>query len=126
MNTKRSNSRKRSRTEDPQPEKYAHVTARIKQSLALMDHAVASAKVDALRLFQEVDRHMRRAREMAERLPSPDTEQAAWCRSVSAIMDALERPWELMENIAALGLVAGRRPREPQLEWLFGDEPETF
>lgn len=113
--------------EENQPrchEEYARITARVKQSVALMDHAVAAAKVDALRLFQEIDQHMRRAREMAEHFPSEDS-QAEWCRSVSAIMDVLERPGELMDSLTALGIVVGRRPPGPSLEWLFGDESKT-
>ena len=124
MNTERNKSNGRSRTEDRCPDEYARVTARLKQSVALMDHAVAAAKVDALRLFQELDKHMKRAREMAAHLP-PENRQAEWCQGVSAIMDALEKPGELMDNLVALGIVVGRRPPGSHLEWLFGDESKT-
>lgn len=114
------------RMEDRQrcPEEYTRITARLKQSIALIEHAVAYAKVDALRLFQEIDHHIKCANEIAEDL-SPEEDQAEWCQSVSALMDAMERPGELMETLTALGVVVGRRPPDAGLEWLFGDEPKT-
>lgn len=115
-----------SRVEENQrcPEEYLRITARLKQSISQIEHAVAFAKVDALRVFQEIDQHMKRANEIAEHL-SPESDQVEWCQSVSALMDAMERPGELMETLTALGIVVGRRPTGAGLEWLFGDEPKT-
>jgi hypothetical protein len=126
MNTETSKETGRSRVEDQKRcrEECVRITARLKQSIALIEHAVASAKVDALRVFQEIDQHVKRANEIAEHFPSED-DQSEWCRHVSALMDALERPGELIDNLAALGIVVGRRPPRAGLEWLFGDEPKT-
>lgn len=125
MNTKTKRT-DQNRVEDHQqcPEEYTRITARLKQSIALVEHAVAFAKVDALRVFQEIDKHMKRANEIAKHL-APENDQAEWCHSVSALMDAMERPGELMETLTALGIVVGRRPSGAGLEWLFGDEPKT-
>lgn len=120
MNTK--SSRKSPAAPDEEgARRYALITERLKQQVSSMEEAVAMAKVDALRLFQELDRCTKRARHMADAFPAADSSEA-WSRQVSLLMDALEKPGAIMEGLAGLGLVAGRRPPESGLEWLFGDE----
>lgn len=101
-------------------ERYTRITERLKQQVSSMEQAVAMAKIDAMHLFQELDRYTKRARHMADSFPIEDS--TAWSRRVSLLMDELEKPGVIMENLVALGLVAGRRPPEVDLEWLFGDE----
>jgi hypothetical protein len=101
-------------------QRFVRITERLKEQVSSMEQAVAMAKVDALRLFRELDRCTERARRMADEFPSEDS--SAWSRTVSKLMDELEKPGAIMENLAALGIVAGRRPPEIDLEWLFGDE----
>lgn len=101
-------------------QRYTRITERLKDQVSSMEQAVAMAKVDALRLFRELDRCTERARRMADEFPSENS--SAWSHTVSKLMDELEKPGAIMENLAALGIVAGRRPPEIDLEWLFGDE----
>lgn len=95
------------------------INERLREQITAMERAVAAAKVDALQLFSDLEACTNRARRMADSLASEEGEQ--WLRRVSRLMDLLEKPQAAMDSLAGLGMLSGRRPPEPRLEWLFGD-----
>jgi len=77
------------------------ITSRLQGQVYDLEAAVTAAKQDAVKLFQELNSRIKKAKVLASELEKGD----AWAKRVSQLMDLLGNCHETMEGMASIGLI---------------------